>query len=106
MPKLHIKITKRKKNYPLQTNHHLRNPGSFIHEKIQKILDNDALPLIITPPIFVAFVSLEWWHWYQKMPTPSPILLTLIALGLSVYCFYKFIAYKKRSKKRIFARGS
>ena len=98
MPKLHIKITKRKKNDPPQLDHYFRDIAQFIQRKAKNILDNDALPLILTPPIFIAFVSMEWWHWYQNMLTPSPILLTIIALGLSVYCFYKFTAYKKRSE--------
>ena len=61
------------------------------------ILDNDVLPLIIAPSIFMAFTGLEWWRWYLEIPSPSPIFLTVIAIGLGLYCSYKLMGYKKHN---------
>lgn len=101
MTKLRFKVIKKKKAPPPhQTSYFFRNTGRLIRKKITQVFADDALPLIITPPLFIAFASLEWWHWYHDMPTPSPILLTITALCLSIYCIYKFITSKKRVEKQ------
>ena len=82
--------------YSPQTDSFLNNASRFVQERIHKMLDNDVLPLIIAPSIFVIFAGLEWWRWYLEIPTPIPLLLTAIALGLGAYCFYKLFGHKKR----------
>ena len=102
MTRLRFKIIKRKdENTSLKSSSFFRYTSQQIYKKIKRILANDSLPLIITPPIFIAFAGLEWWHWYNDMPTPSPILLTVTALGLSSYCLYKFATRKKRTEKHL-----
>ncbi|MDE2389314.1 MAG: hypothetical protein KGN35_09595 [Betaproteobacteria bacterium] len=97
MPILRLKIIKQKtQKYPTQTHSFLKDIHGFTQEKINKILDNDVLPLIIAPTIFIIFAGLEWWRWYLEIPTPIPLLLTIIAVGLGAYCFYKLLGYKKR----------
>ena len=64
------------------------------------MLDNDVLPLIIAPSIFLIFAGLEWWRWYLEIPTPIPLLLTIIALGLGVYCSYKLLEHKKNGSRQ------
>lgn len=99
MPKLRLKITKQKmQKYPTQTHRFLKDIREFTQEKINQILDNDVLPLIIAPSIFIIFAGLEWWRWYLEIPTPIPLLLTIIALGLGTYCFYKLFGHKKREE--------
>lgn len=96
--KLRIKITRLKENnYSSKTNSYLHKARLYMLERVKKILDTDALPLIMMPIILIAFTCLEWWHWYQEMLTPSPILLSLIAIGLSVFCYYKLTAHKGTS---------
>lgn len=101
MTRLRFKIIKRKDENPsLNSNSFFRNTGRQIHKNIKRTLASDTLPLIITPPVFIAFVGTEWWHWYNNMPTPTPILFSVTALGLSIYCLYKFATHKKKTKKQ------
>jgi hypothetical protein len=101
MPKLRLKIIKQKmeKQSP-QSGNLLRNINCFALEKINKILDNDVLPLIIAPSIFLIFAGLEWWRWYLEIPTPIPLLLTIIALSVGVYCSYKLLGHKKNESRQ------
>ena len=97
MPKLRLKIIKQKpQKSPTQTYNFLKDIRGFTQEKINQILDNDILPLIIAPSIFIIFAGLEWWRWYLEIPTPIPLLLTVTALGLGAYCAYKLFGHKKR----------
>ena len=101
MTRLRFKIIKQKdKCVSLKSNSFFRNTGRQIRKSITRTLANDTLPLVIAPSFFIAFVGLEWWHWYNNMPTPSPILLSVTALGLSIYCLYKFAMHKRKADKR------
>lgn len=102
MPKLHLKIVKqRTKNRPSHTSNFLRNIGRLIQEKIDTIMDNDALPLVIAPVIFIVLASLEWWLWNLEVSTPSPVLLVTIAFGSGAYCSYKLFGYGKCENKQV-----
>ncbi|MXS83051.1 hypothetical protein ABD07_08045 [Nitrosomonas oligotropha] len=101
MPKLRLKIIKQKvEKQSSQSRNLLKNINCFVSEKINKLLDNDVLPLIIAPSIFLIFAGLEWWRWYLEIPTPIPLLLTIIALGLGVYCSYKLLGHKRNESKQ------
>ena len=101
MPKLRLKIIKQKVGkQSLQSRNLFKNINCFVLEKIHKMLDNDVLPLIIAPSIFLIFAGLEWWRWYLEIPTPIPLLLTIIALGLGVYCSYKLLGHKKNESRQ------
>lgn len=101
MPKLRLKIIKQKpQKSPTQIYNFLKDIRGFTQEKINQILDNDVLPLIIAPSIFIIFAGLEWWRWYLEIPTPIPLLLTIIALGLGAYCFHKLFGHKKHENRQ------
>ena len=101
MPKLRLTVIKpRTKKHSSQTDNLLNIASRFTQEKINKLLDNDVLPLIIAPSIFVIFAGMEWWRWYLEIPTPIPLLLTIIALGLGVYCSYKLLGHKRNESKQ------
>lgn len=101
MPKLRLKITKqRAKNHPPHTSNFLRNSGRLIQEKVDTILDNDVLPLVIAPVIFIALAGLEWLLWNLEISTPSPVLLATIAFGFGAYCSYKLLGYRKSEDKQ------
>lgn len=94
MPKLRLKIIKQKaKNRPSHTNNFIRNSGRLIQEKFDIILDNDILPLVIAPVIFIILAGLEWWLWNLEISTPYPVLLATIAFGLGAYWSYKLLGY-------------
>ncbi len=96
MLKLRLKFIKqRAKNHPSHTRNSLRNSGRLIQEKFDTILDNDALPLVIAPAIFIVLAGLEWWLWNLEISTPSPVLLATIAFGLGAYWSYKLLGYEK-----------
>ncbi|MBX3616689.1 hypothetical protein [Nitrosomonas sp.] len=98
MPKLRLKIiTPRSKKYTAQTNNFLPNCKRYIQQKINKLIDSDALPLIIAPSIFILITALEWWYWYLEIPTPSPVFLTVIALFIGAYCVYKLFWQRKNT---------
>ncbi|MEK6735915.1 MAG: hypothetical protein AABY47_05055 [Pseudomonadota bacterium] len=92
MVTLRLRIIRRKtEKHSPQTHGRLRK----ISQLIYKILDHDQLPLIIMPPVLIAIAVPEWWHWYQRSPTLTPIFLTLAASSLLFYCFYKFVEHEK-----------
>lgn len=98
MPKLRLKIIKpRSKKYTTQENNFFINYRRYINQKINKLIDSDVLPLIIAPAIFILITALEWWYWYLEIPTPSPILLTVIALLIGAYCAYKLFWQRKNT---------
>jgi len=101
MPKLRLRIIKqRAKNRPSHTSYFFRNISRLIREKIDTILDNDALPLVIAPVIFIVLAGLEWWLWNLKISMPSPVLLATIAFCLGAYCSYKLLGYGKYDDKQ------
>tara|TARA_R110002073_G_C9392068_1_gene573820 strand:+ start:145 stop:951 length:807 start_codon:yes stop_codon:yes gene_type:complete len=99
MPTLRLKITKSKerKRAPLISNP-MRKPGQSLDEEIDKVLNQDAFPYMLVPLIFIAWVSLQWWNWHHEVYS-SPILSSLIILGLIAYCLYKLIGYKQRIER-------
>ena len=101
MHQLRIKITKqRAKIHSSHTSNFLRNSGRLIQEKFDTILDNDALPLVIAPVIFIVLAGLEWWLWNLEISTPSPVILATIAFGLGAYWSYKLLGYGKCAVKQ------
>ncbi len=101
MQRLRFRIIKKRTNsYQSITSNLYQKLNQYIRERIHMILDNDILPLVIAPAIFMIFVGLEWWHWYIELPTPSPVFSTITAFGLVAYCFYKFFGHKKYESKQ------
>ena len=101
MFKLRLKIIKQKvKSHPSHTSNFLRNSGRLIQEKFDTILDNDALPLVIAPVIFIVLAGLEWWLWNLEISSPSPVILATIAFGLGAYWSYKLLGYGKYVDKQ------
>ncbi len=107
MQRLRFRIIKKRTNdYQSFTNNLSQKVSRYLREKIYAVLDSDVLPLVIAPTIFILFVGLEWWHWYIELPTPSPILLTVIALGLGIYCFFKLFGHKKIDHRQMTIRSN
>ncbi len=71
-----------------------------IREKINKGVDNDILPLIIAPLIFISFAGLEWWSWYLEVSIPSPILLIIVVTGLGILCYINELLDRRESVDR------
>lgn len=105
MQKLRLRIIKKRTPayQPAVSNTHQKS-GWQVRKRIHSLLGSDILPLVIAPAIFLIFTGLAWGHWYSEMPIPSPVLLTIVALALGVYCFYRLFSHKRYQNKRFVVR--
>jgi hypothetical protein len=72
-----------------------------IREKINKGMDNDILPLIIAPLIFISFAGLEWCNWYLDVSVPSSILIIIVITGLGALCYiHELLERKEPTSKK------
>lgn len=101
MQKLRIRIVKERTNTDRSIIDKTQKIGRYFGKNIYSILGSDALPLIVTPAIFVIFAGLGWWFWYVALPRPSAILPAIAVLCLTTYCFYNlFWRYKKHETEQ------
>ncbi len=93
---LRFKIIRLKKRAPGQQREvsDSLQPSAFKRD-MDLLLNSDAIPYVVAPILFLLWVGLQWWHWHQQTLT-SPLPLTLLALGLMIYCFHKLSTVKKR----------
>lgn len=75
----------------------LRHAGQSIDEEINRIVDEDAIPYIITSLFLIMVAVFEWYKWYFQLP-PSPILITLMAILFTVFATYKLIRIRTKLK--------
>ncbi len=71
-----------------------RNPGQSLDEKIEKLINEKALPYILFPLILILLALVEWQKWYFKTP-PTPIIFSIFALIATLYSIYMVIKIKK-----------
>lgn len=99
MQKLRLRIIQKKSHtYQPDTSNTNTTEKSVWHvrKRIYSLLDNDVLPLAIAPVIFLMLTGLEWWRWHNSgMQPPSPVLLTIVALAMGIYCAYRLSGHKK-----------
>ncbi len=90
-------VNKEQKKSPLIDNP-LRLPGQSIDEEIKKIIDNEVMSYVLLPVMMILFSVWNWLSWYQVIPVSNPAILTIIAIGLSVYSYFRLLKVKKRVK--------
>lgn len=73
----------------------LRHAGQSLDEEINRLIEDDALPYITISIMFIVIALFEWYRWYTLAP-PSPILLTVVAIIITLLSAYKIV--KVRSK--------
>ena len=88
-------MSKKQKKSPLKKNP-LRTPGQSLDEEIQKILDEEVLPYILFPIIMILFAFWDWLIWLHIIKIPNPVLMTIVVIGISIYCFFKIIKLRKK----------
>ena len=66
----------------------LRQAGQSVQEQIDKIIDEKVLIYIFVPILLISFAVMEWIRFKQQTP-PSPYLITLTAIVVTIYCIYK-----------------
>ena len=85
------------KKSPLKDNP-LRNPGQSIDDEIKRVIDDDVVPYFLYSFLFIFITVYSWLIWLQIIDIPNPILMTVVTVLVSSYCFYKLIALKKKLK--------
>ena len=66
----------------------LRMPGQSLDEEIHNILDDEVFSYLGTPILLIVFTIYNWLLWYEVIKPPNPILLSVVTIGISVYCFF------------------
>jgi hypothetical protein len=74
----------------------LRLPGQSLDEEIQKVIDDEINSYILFPILLILFCVFDWLLWYQVVKLPNPILFSVVAIGASVYSFFRLIKIRKR----------
>ena len=87
-------MSKQKKS-PLK-NSPLRTPGQSLDDEIQRVLGEEVVSYLLVPILMIGFTVWNWLLWYQIIHIPNPILMTIVVIGISIYCFIKLFKIKKR----------
>lgn len=74
----------------------LRMPGQSLDEEIHNILDDEVFSYLGTPILLIVFTIYNWLLWYEVIKPPNPILLSVVTIGISVYCFFRMMKVIKR----------
>jgi hypothetical protein len=81
------KLMKQKKKSPIKDKP-LRYVGQSLDERIDKLLNEDALKYLVICIIIIFWAANEWWL-YFKNPPPSPKIITFIAVVCVFISVYK-----------------
>jgi len=87
-------MSKQKKS-PLK-NSPLRTPGQSLDDEIQKVLGEEVVSYLLFPILMIGFTVWNWLLWYQIIQIPNPFLMTVVVIGISIYCFFKLLKLRKR----------
>lgn len=79
---------KREKKSPLEKAP-LRNAGQSLDEKIDHLSD-EAMEYFFIPTFLLVFAGYEWCRWYYNLHI-NPAVITLLAIALLGYSFYRII---------------
>ncbi len=90
------------KKSPL-TDKPLRNPGQSLDEQINDIYQNDVTVYVMWSAVSIVLAGLEWWRWYNQLPY-SPIVYSVLAFLVTIFCGYKLFHIKRKLKSLILGR--
>jgi len=86
---------KKQKKSPLKDKP-LRTPGQSLDDEIQRVMGEGVLSYLVFPVMVIGFTAWSWLLWYQIILIHNPTLMTIIAIAISVYCFFKMLKVRKR----------
>jgi len=66
----------------------LRHAGQSLDEQIDRLVGDDALSYVLAAALAVMLAAWEWLRWATGMP-PTPKTLTVVAVGLVIYCAWR-----------------
>jgi hypothetical protein len=75
----------------------LRQPGQSVQEEIDKIIDDQFMPYLLTAVFFLMIATYEWIRLYQDLK-PQPILISIFAVITIIFCGFKFVKLKQKVK--------
>ena len=78
---------KQKKKSPIKDKP-LRYVGQSLDERINKLINEDALPYLIVCFFIIYWAGYEWWR-YFKNPPPSPKTVTFFAVAFILFSVYR-----------------
>ena len=88
---------KSEKHSPLKSKA-LRYAGKSLDERIDKLINDDALPYLLMSIFLILMAAYEWWRFYANNPPPAPKFVTSIAILVVVFSFYKIRKISKEIK--------
>ncbi len=62
--------------------------GQSLDERLHKLINEDAVPYLLTCFLMVCLAGYEWWRYYRN-PPPSPKTITFLASLFTIFCIYK-----------------
>ena len=71
-------------------------PGQSLDDEIQKILGEELFSALLLPFFLSVYSVYDWLLWYQVIKLPNPIIISVSAIGVLVYSFFRFIKIRKR----------
>ncbi len=86
---------RKQKKSPLK-NSPLRTPGQSLDDEIQRILDEEVVSYLLFPILMIGFTVWNWLLWYQIVQITNPMFLTIVAIGISIYSFFRILKLRKR----------
>lgn len=81
----------------------LRNPGQSLDEEINELWEDKALVYSLYIACFFAFAVADWYRWITKTPI-NPVTSTIVAVAVILFCGYKLIGIKRKSRQLKLAR--
>lgn len=73
----------------------LRNAGQSLNEEINRLIDEEAMMYVMAPLFLIMLAIWEWYRWHYNIP-PSPVVITIMAIGAALFSVYKLITLKKK----------
>jgi len=87
---------KQKKKSPLKGKP-LRNAGQSLDERINELINENAVPYIVLCVFFICASINEWWRYFRN-PPPSPLLISIFSIVVTLFSAYKIHAILKKVK--------
>jgi hypothetical protein len=72
----------------------LRLAGQSIDEEIHRIQSEEIGAYVAVAVLFCAMAAFEWYKYLRDLP-PQPILTSIGAIGIIIYCLIKVLRYRK-----------
>ncbi len=73
----------------------LRTAGQSIGEEIHRLQTEEIGSYIFSGAFMLVLAAFEWYRWLKHIP-PQPILITIVASIIILYCAIRILSYSKK----------